>query len=69
MKILIIILIVILLMAIYFSVGNYFYNIALNPKTSKAFVLGEDATEVHEQEGKGLEKVERTYIIYQHFLF
>lgn len=25
----------------YFTIGNYFYNIALNPNTSKEFVLGE----------------------------
>ena len=43
MKIFIIILIVILVvLAIgYFVIGNYFYNIALNPNTSKVFVLGE----------------------------
>lgn len=56
MKIFIIIFILILLMVIYFSVGNYFYNIALNPKTSKTFVLGEDAQELQLQEEKGLEK-------------
>ena len=48
--------ILILLMAIYFVIGYYFYNIALSPTTSKAFVLGEDADEVQEQEQKGLEK-------------
>ena len=60
MKMFIIILIVvfILLIEIYFAIGNYFYNIALNPKTSKTFVLGEDAKEVEEQEEKGLEKVD-----------
>lgn len=60
MKILIIILILILilLIAIYFIVGNYFYNIALSTTTSKAFVLGEDANEVEEQEEKGEEKVD-----------
>ena len=60
MKIFIIIFIaiVILLISIYFSVGNYFYNIALNPNTSKAFVLGEDAEEVEQQEDKGLEKAD-----------
>ena len=43
MKILIIVLIVILLVLtiLYFVVGNYFYEIALNPKSSKTFVLGE----------------------------
>ena len=42
-KILIIILILILLILriIYLLIGNYFYNIALNPTTSKNFVLGE----------------------------
>ena len=42
-KILIIILILILvaLTIAYFMIGNYFYNIALNPNTSKEFVLGE----------------------------
>ena len=43
MRFLIIILIIILvvLAILYFVVGNYFYNIALNPKTSKSYVLGE----------------------------
>ena len=43
MKILIIVLIVILLVLtiLYFVVGNYFYEIALNPNSSKTFVLGE----------------------------
>ena len=43
MKISIIILIIILvvLTITYFMIGNYFYNIALNPNTSKQFVLGE----------------------------
>ena len=35
------ILILIVLIIIYFVVGNYFFNIALNPNTSKVFVLGE----------------------------
>lgn len=41
-KLLMILLIVImfLLTILYFSIGNYFYNIALNPNTSKEFVLG-----------------------------
>ena len=43
MKILMIILIVILLVLtiLYFVVGNYFYEIALNPNSSKTFVLGD----------------------------
>lgn len=43
MKILIILLIVILLVLtiLYFVVGNYFYEIALNPKSPKTFVLGD----------------------------
>lgn len=43
MKILIIMLIVILIVLtiLYFIIGNYFYNIALNPNTSKTFVFGE----------------------------
>jgi len=56
--IIILILLLVLLIAIYFIVGNYFYNIALSTKTSKAFVLGEDANEVEEQEEKGEEKVD-----------
>ena len=42
MKIFIIIIITILILLIisYFMIGNYFYNIALNPNTSKEFVLG-----------------------------
>ena len=48
LKILIIILILILLVLtiLYFVIGNYFYNIALNPKTSKTFVLGDFETDV-----------------------
>lgn len=46
-----------LLTVLYFMVGNYFYNKALNPKTSKTFVLGEDEEEIKEQEEKGLEKI------------
>lgn len=43
MKILIIILILILIVLtiLYFVIGNYFYEIALNPNSSKTFVLGE----------------------------
>lgn len=50
MKILIILLVIILLLLtiLYFVVGNYFYNIALNPKTSKSYVLGEIDTTVNE---------------------
>lgn len=33
--------IIFLLLIAYFCIGNYFYNIALNPNTSKTFVLGE----------------------------
>ena len=33
--------ILILLSIAYFMIGNYFFNIALNPNTSKEFVLGE----------------------------
>lgn len=60
MKIFIIIFTVILivLISIYFFMGNFFYNIALNPNTLKNFVLGEDSAEVEEQEEKGLEKVD-----------
>jgi len=43
MKFLIILLCLILIVLIigYFMIGNYFYNIALNPNISKEFVLGE----------------------------
>lgn len=53
-KILIIILIIILIVLVigYFAIGNYFYNIALNPKTSKTFVLGEDEEETEEEINK-----------------
>lgn len=37
----IILVILILLLIAYFMIGNYFYNLALNPNTSKTFVLGE----------------------------
>lgn len=42
MKILIILLIFTftVLTIAYFMIGNYFFNIALNPNTSKEFVLG-----------------------------
>jgi len=42
MKILLIIMLTILALLViaYFWIGNYFYNIALNPNTSKEFVLG-----------------------------
>ena len=49
MKYLIITVIIILLFlsVLYFIIGNYFYNIALNPRTSKEFVLGEmEASEI-----------------------
>lgn len=50
--------IITILIALYFIVGNFFYNIALNPKTSKTFVLGKDEEEVEVQEQKGLEKID-----------
>ena len=52
MKILIIMLIIILvvLAILYFVIGNYFYNIALNPNTSKSYVLGEIDTTIDEGE-------------------
>ena len=52
MKILIIMLIIILvvLAILYFVIGNYFYNIALNPNTSKSYVLGEINTTIDEGE-------------------
>ena len=50
--------IIMVLVTMYFITGNYFYNIALSRKTSKTFVLGEDAQEIQEQEEKGLEKVD-----------
>ena len=53
---LILIIILILLIAIYFLVGNYFYNIALNPKTSKTFVLGEEVEETPEKKENRIEK-------------
>lgn len=58
MKVFIIIFVIILLilLGIYFWVGNFFYNIAINPKTLKTFILGEDAAEVEKEEEKGLQK-------------
>lgn len=56
--IIIVTIIITLLIAIYFIVGNFFYNIALNPKTSKTFVLGQNEEEIEEQEEKGLEKID-----------
>ena len=37
----IILIIIMVLLVGYYKVGNYFYNIALNPKTDKQFVIGE----------------------------
>lgn len=50
-KILIIILVIIIVLLTlgYFLIGNYFYNIALNPNTSKTFVLGEESQETEEE--------------------
>jgi len=50
-KILIGILIVLIIIVIiaFFVIGNYFYNIALNPHTSKTFVLGEEQEKTEEQ--------------------
>jgi len=52
MRFLIIMLIIIfvVLAILYFVVGNYFYNIALNPNTSKSYVLGEIDTTIDEGE-------------------
>ena len=57
MKIFIIVLITILILLIimYFAVGNYFYNMALNPKTSKEFVLGAEVEETLEQKQRRIE--------------
>lgn len=57
MKIFIIVLITILILLIimYFAVGNYFYNMALNPKTSKEFVLGVEVEETLEQKQRIME--------------
>lgn len=57
MRFLIIMLIIIfvVLAILYFVVGNYFYNIALNPNTSKSYVLGE-IVEVPEPEETWLSK-------------
>ena len=50
--IIIIITIFIVLAIAYFMIGNYFYNMALNPNTSKEFVLGviQDTQEQQEDE-------------------
>ena len=57
MRFLLIMLIIILviLAILYFVVGNYFYNIALNPNTSKSYVLGE-VVEVPETQETWLSK-------------
>lgn len=57
MKILIIVLITILILLtiVYFVIGNYFYNIALNPNTSKVFVLGVEVEETVEQKQRRIE--------------
>lgn len=41
--------VLIVLIAIYFLVGNYFYSISLNPKTPKGFVLGEEEEKTEEE--------------------
>lgn len=49
----IVLIIIILLIAGYFFIGNYFYNISLNPKTDKTFVIGSsDQTEEQKQRNK-----------------
>lgn len=50
----IILIIFIGLIVAYYKVGNYFYNIALNPKTDKQFVIGE--LEVREEQKKNEEE-------------
>ena len=57
MQILIVMLIIILIVLtiLYFVIGNYFYNIALNPNTSKSYVLGE-IEETIDTEGSWLGK-------------
>lgn len=60
MKILIMIIIILLVLA-YFFIGNYFYNIALNPNTSKTFVLGEPL-ELTEYE-KNIQKEKEQWLI------
>jgi len=58
-KLLMVILVIILMLLIiaYFLVGNYFYNIALNPNSSKTFVLGEDEEQTEEEKSIALENV------------
>lgn len=52
MKVLIFTVIVLLLIAIYFIIGNYFYNVALNPKTKKPFTLEDVMGEETEEQRK-----------------
>ena len=64
MRFLIIMLIIILvvLAILYFVIGNYFYNIALNPNTSKSYVLGEIETKIDEGETWLSKNSESVYI-------
>ena len=48
----ILLIIIILLIVGYFSIGNYFYNISLNPKTDKTFVVGSDEQTEEEKKWK-----------------
>ena len=48
--IMLIIIILVVLAILYFVVGKYFYNIALNPNTSKSYVLGEIDTTIDKGE-------------------
>ena len=48
-----IIIICLIIVAAYFIMGNYFYNIALNPKKDKTFILGG-----YEETEEQLQKIE-----------
>lgn len=53
MKILIFVLVILFLIVMYFFIGNFFYNVALNPKTQKPFTLEDVMGEETEEEKKG----------------
>ena len=54
--IILLILILVVLTILYFIIGNYFYNLALNPNTSKEFVLGPIVEETQEQKENRIQK-------------
>ena len=55
--VIILIVIVLLLLVAYFMIGNYFFNLALNPNTSKEFVLGVITEETMEEKERRIQEI------------